>query len=552
MLSVHESATASGVGQPGRLGNRLVLALLLVAALAMLALHDDPWWIGAPTAGRIAWASVLAAGFAIACLLPAWRRRVDRSRAGQDALDDPGGAEAVLVAYASQTGFALALAELTLQALRASGTPAERMALSDVDASVLHRYARALFIASTTGEGDPPDTALAFVRRTMASAERFPALRYAVLALGDRNYEAFCGFGHQLAHWLRQAGAQPLFDTVEVDNGDAAALRHWQHHLDVLSGGSSIDWAPAQYQRWRLLARRELNPGSVGGAVFHLALQPADGVAADWQAGDIAEVGPRNSDATVAAWLAEAGQDGEAIVASGDSREPLQARLLRARLPAAGAAAGLDPAALARDLQPLPHREYSIASIPGEGTLQLLVRRMAAADGTPGLGSGYLCAHAATGACIDLRLRANPNFHPPGPERPMILVGNGTGIAGLRAHLAARAAVGAGRNWLLFGERHAAVDFHLRSEIESWQAGGTLQRLDVAFSRDGGVHRYVQDVLRARMQDVAAWLDDGAVIYVCGSLHGMAPGVDAVLREALGDARVDALLDDGRYRRDVY
>ena len=45
---------------------------------------------------------------------------------------------------------------------------------------------------------------------------------------------------------------------------------------------------------------------------------------------------------------------------------------------------------------------------------------------------------------------------------------------------------------------------------------------------------------------------EGAAIYVCGSLDGMAPGVDAVLREVLGDERVETLLADGRYRRDVY
>ena len=51
---------------------------------------------------------------------------------------------------------------------------------------------------------------------------------------------------------------------------------------------------------------------------------------------------------------------------------------------------------------------------------------------------------------------------------------------------------------------------------------------------------------------VAAWVDDGAAVYVCGSLQGMAGGVDAVLRQILGDEQVQAMLHDGRYRRDVY
>ena len=49
---------------------------------------------------------------------------------------------------------------------------------------------------------------------------------------------------------------------------------------------------------------------------------------------------------------------------------------------------------------------------------------------------------------------------------------------------------------------------------------------------------------------VRAWTDAGAAVYVCGSLQGMAGGVDEA-RDILGDARLQQLLHDGRYRRDV-
>ena len=46
---------------------------------------------------------------------------------------------------------------------------------------------------------------------------------------------------------------QPLFDRVDVDNGDAAALRHWQHHLGLLAGrGDLPDWETPAYEPWRL------------------------------------------------------------------------------------------------------------------------------------------------------------------------------------------------------------------------------------------------------------------------------------------------------------
>jgi sulfite reductase (NADPH) flavoprotein alpha-component len=52
--------------------------------------------------------------------------------------------------------------------------------------------------------------------------------------------------------------------------------------------------------------------------------------------------------------------------------------------------------------------------------------------------------------------------------------------------------------------------------------------------------------------DVKEWVEQGAVIYVCGSLVGMAGGVDAALTEILGQDQMDQLSAAGRYRRDVY
>jgi len=42
------------------------------------------------------------------------------------------------------------------------------------------------------------------------------------------------------------------------------------------------------------------------------------------------------------------------------------------------------------------------------------------------------------------------------------------------------------------------------------------------------------------------------VLYVCGSLNGMAAGVDAALTDIIGSAALQELNAQGRYRRDVY
>lgn len=525
------------------LGNALVLLLLAAIGWALLRLHlGEAWWQGAPPARQSQIAAAATLLYALACAALWWR-----GRSRDDAAS--AGVTPVLLAWSSQTGFARELAERSAEALRGAGLPVRVRGLHEVDAALLAGSQRALFIASTTGEGDPPDHVLPFLRGLMTAPPALQHLHYGVLALGDRSYGHFCGFGHQLDHWLRQQGAHPLFDAIEVDNADPAALRHWQQLLGQIGGGASElpDWSPAEYQPWTLLQRQHLNPGSPGGPVYWLRLQPPADTAAQWQAGDIAEIGPQHARHSARAWLESQHFDADTLL---DDGQTLLARVERSHLPSLVPPGDL-PALLAA-LQPLPHREYSIASVMADGAVELLLRRQLRADGTPGIGSGWLCDHAAVGETVQLRLRRNDNFHGVGADVPLLLIGNGTGIAGLRAHLHERVRQGARRTWLLFGERTAVHDFHFGAELQAMRADGTLSRLDAVFSRDGGTHHYVQDRLLAEAATLRHWVDEGATILVCGSLQGMAPAVDAVIEQVLGSAGKEALLLAGRYRRDVY
>lgn len=443
----------------------------------------------------------MTARFAAAALLvAAWMllswRAWRRARAARRPQPVSGG---WLVAHASQSGLAREIAEHSAAALRAAGHLADVLPLNQVDAALLASCRRALFVASTYGEGDAPDGAARFAQDVMRPAVegQLAHLQYALLALGDSSYTRFCGFGRGLDHWLAAQGAHSLFDRVEVDRADPAALRHWQRELVAACGAAEqADWQAPDYQAWRLVRREHLNPGSAGGPCFLLSLVPERETT--WEAGDIAEIGPR---------------------AAPDA--PLQ-----------------------------NHREYSIASLPADGCLQLLVRQQRHADGRLGLGSGWLTERCPVGAEVALRIRGNHGFHlPPGP-RPLILIGNGTGLAGLRSWLKARIAAGHARNWLVFGERHAAHDALLGDELRAWQAQGLLPELDLVYSRQG--QGYVQDRLRERAGLLRGWVGEGAVIAVCGSLQGMAQGVEEALTEILGAPAVLALRAEGRLRRDVY
>ncbi|MGY8526712.1 sulfite reductase subunit alpha [Paracidovorax citrulli] len=484
--------------------------------------------------------------------------------------------DTMLVAYASQTGFGEQIASRTASSLQQAGVAVSLQSFAVLDAAQLAHCRRALFIVSTTGEGDAPDSASGFgrklaqaagIRRQASSsssheqdAEGLSALRYGVLALGDSSYANYCAFGHAVSAWLQREHAQPLFDVVEVDNGDPGALRHWQNHLSTLAGGARIaDWEAPRYGRWQLQARQLINPGSAGAPAFHLRLVPAEagggGEGLSWHAGDIAEIGPRLPPQAVQALLQTLELDGGTPVRCDGDEMPLR-EALATRLPLsqthAAAMRGVKAQALVDALAPLPHREYSIASLPEDGAIELLVRQTRHADGRLGVGSGWLTEYAQPGEQIALRVRVNRAFHPPGDERPLILIGNGTGIAGLRALLKARAQAGHQRNWLLFGERSAATDAFYDEELRSWLAQGMLSRIDRTWSRDGGSLRYVQDAVRAAADSLREWIVAGATIQVCGSLQGMASGVHEALEDVLGSEGLAALAEGGRYRRDVY
>lgn len=342
-----------------------------------------------------------------------------------------------------------------------------------------------------------------------------------------------------------------MFDMIEVDGDDADAQRQWQQQLAALGAEPDLpDWKPAEYARWRLADRRLLNRGSAGGPAFLVGLEPCDGTSAEWQAGDIAEVLPGTNDpARVAAYLAHCSLDGGQMA----NGRTLAEHLAHSLIPDHAVA---DAETLMASLRPLPHREYSIASIPGDGRIDLLIRQVERTDGTLGLGSGWLTHFAPLGSEIALRLRRNEGFHAPTPTasgpRRMILIGNGTGLAGLRSHLRASEAAGHGGHWLLFGERSQDHDALLPDEVAQWLSRGTLARLDRAWSRDAVCGRYVQHLCAAAEAELRDWVDKGAAILVCGSLQGMAPAVDAALRAALGDERLEAMGEAGLYRRDIY
>ena len=120
-----------------------------------------------------------------------------------------------------------------------------------------------LVIASTWGEGDPPQRAIDFHAALMADdAPHFEGLRYAVLALGDRAYAKFCETGRVFDERFAALGATRVAERIECDlDYEAPAAGTW---IDATLGTLQAELGEPE-----------------AGAVIHVDFaRPAAGVAA--------------------------------------------------------------------------------------------------------------------------------------------------------------------------------------------------------------------------------------------------------------------------------
>jgi sulfite reductase (NADPH) flavoprotein alpha-component len=86
--------------------------------------------------------------------------------------------------------------------------------------------------------------------------------------------------------------------------------------------------------------------------------------------------------------------------------------------------------------------------------------------------------------------------------------------------------------------------------------------MDVAFSRDQPEKVYVQHRLWEQRAELWSWLQDGAILYLCGDATRMAKDVEAMLARIAQDqgamtadqasAWLEDLVRQRRFRKDVY
>ncbi|STO92820.1 FMN-binding protein MioC [Haemophilus pittmaniae] len=83
--------------------------------------------------------------------------------------------------------------------------------LSEVNAAVW------LIVTSTHGAGELPDNLKPFYQQVAASDTDFSQLRYAIVGLGNSDYDTFCYAVRHLENLLAEKGAQRLCDSLKID-----------------------------------------------------------------------------------------------------------------------------------------------------------------------------------------------------------------------------------------------------------------------------------------------------------------------------------------------
>ncbi len=489
----------------------------------------------------------------------------------------------LLFLFGSQTGGSASLAKKFAKDATGRGFDAKSLGLDASSPADLASGSRVCIITSTYGDGDMPDNAQAFWDALSAdTAPRLENLTFSVLALGDRNYTQFCRAGVLFDERLAALGAKRVLDRVDCDVDEEAKGHKWFADLmgvlapdSAASNGISPEEKLAGYSKSnpfpaKLKTNRILTGEGSAKETRHFEIV-LDGSGLEYEVGDALGVLPMNCPDFVSEILTAAGLEGGETVTLKDGsalsvREALTSKFdlspFIAKLPET-----LGAEELVSSLRPLQHRLYSISSSPkahpGEVHLTVgIVRYELEGKARKGVCSTFLADRASD--TVPVFVHKSPGFRlPADTSKPVIMIGPGTGIAPFRAFLEERRATAPeSRNWLFFGDQHAATDFLYQEQLGEMFSEGVLTHLDTAFSRDQEKKIYVQDRMLEKAAQLWTWLNDGAHLYVCGDAKRMAKDVDGMLHQIIREqgelseenakAYVARMKIEKRYQRDVY
>lgn len=513
----------------------------------------------------------------------------------------------ITLAYGTETGNSKKLATTLAGIIKKKGIQVKLADLSQYKPKDLAKEEFFFVVISTQGEGDPPVLAKKFYDYIYENEINLSALKFGVLALGDSSYPLFCKTGEDVDSRLEILGAQRIIPLKKCDIDYEQDVQNWIEHVFEAvnkTSSNSVKNIPVQkastgrkkYQG-KVSAIINLNDITSEKETYHIEIETEE--ALSYQPGAALGIIPFNSKSVVDEIIAVTGIDPKKKIETTkvtDTVEELLHKhlnisyLLKTVVAQYAKITGhsipevrlslLDllriyPVKNAEEFEEVIQiltaqapRLYSISSSPeahGENEIHITVARsefFIDHQKHNGLCSGYL-SEFTEGGEIEFYIQDAGHFRLPEPDKDIIMIGPGTGIAPFRSFLWERDAVGAeGKNWLFFGDRNFVSDFIYQAELQDFLKTGSLTHLDLAFSRDSAEKVYVQHKLEQKAQEVFYWLENGASVYVCGTKDPMSRDVENTLLNIIQQhgkrsqeeavSYLEEMELNGRYAKDVY
>ena len=517
----------------------------------------------------------------------------------------------ITIVYGTETGNSKRLATDFASRAKQKSIHAKVIGMDQYRLSDLTKEEYLLALISTHGEGEPPIAAKKFYDHIHQNGFKLNSLKYSVLALGDTSYPLYCKTGEDMDEQFEKLGGVRIAPLQKCDVDYEEDANAWFNEVmerlsspkigvsqnDVLVNIAPITTKKSGKQTYTgdVLTKINLNDRGSNKETWHVEIA-AEGV--EYLCGDSIGIVPENPSKIVDEILNIVGIDPSKIVNFKNEaftfydllKHKINIVYLTERLVKQYAEITQNEIPIVRmnlldllkiypvkdavqfeeivlKMNAISPRLYTIASSPSahEGEVHIVVvKDTFELNGETefGLCSDYLSKILEEGK-QKFFVQPNKRFRLPAPDKNIIMVGPGTGIAAFRSFLAERDATGAtGKNWLFFGGQKFATDFLYQTEIQNWYETGVLTKVNLAFSRDQKEKLYVQHKMLQNSAEIYDWLLNGAYFFVCGTKDPMSVDVENTLLKIIEqqgnktseEAKkfLEHMEEEGRYEKDVY
>ncbi len=515
-------------------------------------------------------------------------------------------AKKITIAYGTETGNSKKLATDFAAKAKKKGIQTKLVSLDQYKLTDLSKEEYFVTVISTQGDGEPPATAQKFYDHIHNNGFKLPQLKYGVLALGDTAYPLFCKTGEDVDKQLQHLGGQRIADLQKCDLDYESTAQQWfdavMQQLQVKEKAAPVIVAPVETKKpagklyYDGIIQTHINLTATGSSkkIYHIELA-AEGV--EFLPGDSIGIVPENDSILVdqilklvsvngnrtITWKNETATIRELLISKINISYLLEksvkhyATVTEHEIPVGKTdlLSLLKQYPLAKPelfeqviegLTQIVPRIYNIASSPEahNGEVHVTVLRDVFKNDEQeqtGLCTQFL-ENKNEGDIVRFFIQSNKRFRLPAPDKDVIMIGPGTGIAPFRSFIAERDTIAAsGKNWLFFSEDHFTTDFLYQTEWQTWFETGTLTKVSLAFKNGSENAGSLADKIIQQGKELFEWLEQGASLYLCGEKEPAGKAIEEALlsvfktqtgNETAANVYFENLKKANRYAKDLY